>query len=251
MTSQPRTISNPTVVAIDWSGRKGGDQIHAIRAAVLRDGQIDVWADLTRDDVVSELLELREPNVVVGMDFSFGYPAWVGQSHGCRDGTELWPVIAKDGEHWLKACPAPFFGPKGTRRHAVEGLRACEQRARAKSTFQIAGAGHVGTGTIRGVPCLMRLRAGGYSVWPFDAAGLRTIVEIYPTALRPYADLTSLPRRISAAVANNDNTRDAVASALVMWEHRSEFAALPAATDEMVRLEGEIWTPGISRRSST
>jgi hypothetical protein len=244
MPERPRPFSSPTVIAIDWSGRLGIDQIHAIRAAVARDGEIEVWADLTRDDVVAALLELREQNVVVGMDFSFGYPSWVGRWHGCRDGSELWPIVAADGERWLETCPPPFFGAKGTRRpERVQILRACETRVGAKSTFQVAGSGHVGTGTIRGIPCLMRLRAAGFAVWPFDAVGSRTIVEIYPSALRRNVDLTTLPPRVKAAVANNENTRDAVASALVMWEHRDQFATLRAATDETTRLEGDIWTP--------
>jgi hypothetical protein len=28
-----------------------------------------------------------------------------------------------------------------------------------------------------------------------------------------------------------------------MWEHRSTFAALEAATDPVTRLEGEVWMP--------
>jgi hypothetical protein len=245
MPEPPRSISSPTVIAIDWSGRQGTDQIHAIRAAIVREGAaIEVWADLTRDDVVAELLTLTDPNVVVGMDFSFGYPEWVGQWHGCHDGTELWPLVATQGEQWLQTCPPPFFGAKGTRRAAqIELLRACERRVGAKSTFQLAGAGHVGTGTIRGVPCLMRLRAGGFAVWPFDTASPRTVVEIYPSALRRYADLTTLPARVKAAVANNENTRDAVVSALVMHEHRDALTTLGAATDETTRLEGDAWTP--------
>ena len=37
---------------------------------------------------------------------------------------------------------------------------------RPKSTFQIGGAGAVGTGSLRGMPHLLTLREAGCAVWP-------------------------------------------------------------------------------------
>lgn len=48
-------------------------------------------------------------------------------------------------------------------RPAVGGIRPT-------SGFQIGGAGAVGTGAVRGMPMLARLRAAGFAIWPFDAA---------------------------------------------------------------------------------
>ncbi|MFH4263722.1 hypothetical protein WAJ43_23025, partial [Acinetobacter baumannii] len=82
-----------------------------------------------------------------------------------------------------------------------------EQEAGAKPTFLLAGGGHVGTGSLRGMPFLAALRAAGYAVWPFDDAAGRTAVEIYPTALRAAAGAPELPRRVARAVANSPDTR--------------------------------------------
>lgn len=232
-----------TVIAVDWSGRAGADQVHAIRAAVVPPGgPVEVWADLRREDVVDELLAIGGP-VVVGFDFSFGFPAWVGGRHGCTSGPELWPLVARDGEDWIARCPPPFYGRAGTRAPAVPLRRVTEQEAGAKPTFLLAGGGHVGTGSLRGMPFLAALRAAGYAVWPFDDAAGRTAVEIYPTALRAAAGAPELPRRVARAVANSPDTRDAVLSAVVMARHRARLASLRAATDPVTRLEGAIWRP--------
>jgi hypothetical protein len=182
---------------------------------------------------------------VVGFDFSFGFPSWIAQCHGCSGGPDLWPIVETRADEWLEQCPPPFFGRTGTTMPRVERFRRCEARLRAKSTFQIGGAGHVGTGSLRGIPLLRVLREAGYAVWPFDDAHDRMIVEIYPTRLREIAHSVQISRRVRA-MHLNDNTRDAVASACVMWEHRESFAGLVAATDPVTHLEGEIWMPSPS-----
>jgi hypothetical protein len=236
-------MSEPSVIAIDWSGRKTVEQIHHIRTAVLDcDGVVDVWSDLTRRDVIEQLVELGG-DVVVGFDFSFGFPAWVGQMHGARDGTDLWELVGREGEQWLEEAPSPFFGPAGKKRPGVGLFRDTERRHGAKSTFQIAGAGAVGTGALRGMPLLTELRNVGYAVWPFDAPQQRTVVEIYPSTLRSRARVDALPPRVARAVRNHEDTRDAVLSALAMWDARQSFGRLEPASDEQTRLEGAIWCP--------
>ena len=230
-----------SVIAIDWSGRTGPDQVHHIRTAIATDTGLDVWADLDREAVVAELVRFASP-VVVGFDFAFGFPSWVGECHGRSHGPELWPIVEAHAEEWLSGCPPPFFGARGTTRPDVELFRRCDRRVRAKSIFQLAGAGHVGTGSLRGMPLLAQLRATGYSVWPFDPPSERTIVEIYPSRLREIGHAVSLTDRIHA-MYRNDNTRDAVESACVMWEHRDELALLTAAGDAVTRIEGDVWMP--------
>jgi hypothetical protein len=205
---------------------------------------MEVWADLTRAAVIDELLEFTSP-VVVGFDFAFGLPSWVGEWHGYSRGPDLWPLVEANADAWLKECPPPFFGAKGTTRPLLELFRACDRKLRAKSVFQIAGAGHVGTGSLRGMPLLGVLREAGYAIWPFDAPADRMIVEIYPSRLREVPHAVEYSRRIQA-MHTNDNTRDAVASACVMWEHRASFGALEAATDPVTLIEGDVWMPNPS-----
>jgi hypothetical protein len=85
------------------------------------------------------------------------------------------------------------------------------------------------------MPLLRRLHTAGVAIWPFDAAGPRTAYEIYPTALR-----REVP---DAGPFANEHERDAVCSALVLWRYREAVAALRAATDPTIRLEGDIWAP--------
>ena len=140
-------------------------------------------------------------------------------------------------------------------RRTEDQLRATRHLA-PKSCFQIAGAGQVGTGSIRGIPYLTQLHASGIAVWPFDPPTLPLVVEIYPRLLigpivkgstKERADyLTahwpdlSLSHRASAVAS--DDAFDAAVSALVMSQHLDEFNDLPRG-DQISRLEGEVWTP--------
>jgi hypothetical protein len=230
-----------SVIAVDWSG---ATRATGVWLAAIRDGDlVDDRPIATREQAIEAVLATNDP-VVAGFDFSFSYPAWVGRWHGWLHAPDGWPFVATEGESWLRESPPPFWGYAGSRRPVdVELLRNCERRARAKSTFQINGPGSVGKGSVRGMPLLSELRAAGFAVWPFEAAGERTVVEIYPAALRRVAPDLDVGDWISL------DQRDAVVSARVMWRHREAIRELAATTDPAVLLEGEIWAPGSATAS--
>jgi hypothetical protein len=57
---------------------------------------------------------------------------------------------------------------------------------------------------------------------------------------RNYPNLTETMR---AVVASSEDAFDAAVSALVMWEHATDFEQLERSTDEDVLFEGWIWSP--------
>src|SRR5688572_2860177 len=79
--------------------------------------------------------------------------------------------------------------PKKKRHTDYQPLRRTETNVnvnfggRAFSTFQIGGAGAVGTGSLRGMPFLQVLLAAGWSIWPFMTTRLPMAIEIYPRLL--------------------------------------------------------------------
>ena len=258
----------PTCIAIDWSGaaNEGGQRRHIV-AATVRDGRVlDVVTGRTRAEVAHSLHAIgipgRDAPTFVGLDFSFSVPEWFARSHGCRSIGEVWALVAEHGERWLAECAPPFWGHRLTRCSLVtdDRFRVCEQRLRAsgwqpKSVFQIAGAGAVGTGSLRGMPWLAWLRSRGFAVWPFDGIGACTALEVYPSlyakvatkdAVGRAAHLAPLPaavlgpREREMAIASDD-AFDAVVSALAMWERRNELLSLQATTDATTALEGELW----------
>jgi predicted nuclease with RNAse H fold len=122
-----------------------------------------------------------------------------------------------------------------------------------KSVFQIGGWGAVGTGSIRGMPLLLRLREAGAAIWPFDPPGWPLVLEIYPRLLtgpvvksRPAARQAYVarwyPNLAEWSIASED-AFDAAVSALVMARHADNLAALPSEPDHELRLEGRIWYP--------
>jgi hypothetical protein len=255
------------VLAVDWSGDARASH-RRIRVASAQPGRlVDVRAGLDRDGVTAHLLaRAAETPLAVGLDFSFGLPAWFAREHGCRDVAALWDLVTRDGEEWLRACRPPFWGrgprPRPPYDPARPGYRATEEAARAdgldpRSTFQIGGAGAVGTGSLRGMPHLARLRAAGFAVWPFDDAGPATVLEIYPrihtgpvvkrsaTARRAVVDADPrIPAELRDAVVDTEDAFDAALSALDMAEHQGELAALGAATPGSPEsIEGALWRP--------
>lgn len=256
------------VVAVDWSGSvsargrttwvcevRGGEPVFlrcGFTAPLLGD-LLCAWAETT-------------PDMVVGLDFAFAPPAWYMRRQGWESAHDLWRDAATHADAWLADCAPPFWGRPGRRRPADPGgphLRRTEELVppmagiRPKSVFQVAGAGAVGTGSLRGMALLHRLAARGFSIWPFDPPALPRVVEIYPRALtgpvrksdpaarRSHLDRLDWPAdpAMRTLAAATEDAFDAALSARGMWLHRGALAALGPAADAAERLEGGIWLP--------
>ena len=258
------------LLAVDWSGDRHGAR-RRIRVAEARPGRLlDVRGGLDRDGVGELLASLRdgpEP-AVVGMDFSFGLAGWFAREHGCTALPQVWRLAAADGERWLRECPPPFWGRPGTRKPAADAarplFRRTEQDARGRglrplSTFQIGGAGAVGTGSVRGMALLGAWRRAGIGVWPLDPAPSSRgvlVVEVYPRAMTgPVVKSSASARAAHVAadpripdarrddVAATEDAFDAALAALGMAEHAAELGSLPALTDPTSLVEGAMWLP--------
>jgi hypothetical protein len=139
-----------------------------------------------------------------------------------------------------------------------------------KSVFQIGGAGAVGTASLRGMPGLLRLREAGFRIWPFDAPSVEEplVVEIYTRLMTGAVTKSSesartaylkkkrrenglyagISGRVVAKAQASEDAFDALVTALVMTEHRAEFARLRRTDDEVFRMEGQTWVPGLVGR---
>lgn len=275
----PRLPVPEQVLAIDWSGALAPAvqrRSIAVSSTAVRVDTVTLRRGLLRSEVEAELATLGQSGapVVAGLDFSFSLPMHFLDEQGCASAPELWARVEAEGERWLREPGhAHFWGRrKGERQPASHrapqwlGYRACERSAALggrlpASTFQVGGAGAPGTGSLRGMPMLARLRAAGWSVWPFDPPRLPMLVEIYPRLLtgpvvksdagarerylstKGYAALAGAVR--AEAIAGED-AFDALVSALVMRRCASEFGRLCQATDRQTLLEGAIWRPGMS-----
>jgi hypothetical protein len=208
------------IVGIDWSGRidAAGQRRHIWSGVWTRQPTgrttLRLESGRTRDEIAAWLISLaaETPQMVVGIDCCFSYPAWFLAEHGCSTVFDLWRHVASGhGERWLASGtaerderfwgkphkrPAQFSGVglRSMYRHtdfdnkiaqALEGGdagRALKMRGiTPKSPFQIGGSGSVGTGSLRAMPVLLRLHDAGFRVWPFEAASASRplLVEIY------------------------------------------------------------------------
>lgn len=256
------------VVAIDWSGaRDARSQRQRIWTAVVSATAVRLFAERTRDELCACLIEeFSGTATVVGFDFAFSFPAAFFAERGYAAVSDLWTAAARDGEAWLQGCPPPFWGRPGKKcppTHGTQGFRRTDLAIsvgaiRPKSPLQIGGAGAVGTGAVRGMPVLARLRDAGFSIWPFDPPRLPLAVEIYPrlftgplvksSAAARAAHLNrpaygQLPPQVLHAATGSEDAFDALLSALALWEHRSDFRALRRSPDPIEQLEGRIWSP--------
>jgi hypothetical protein len=256
-----------SVVAVDWTGRKTGERRH-LWVAEAADGElVRLEAGRTRAQVVDELVARADerPGIVVGFDFSFSLPSWFLDERGYGSPRRLWDAAAVDGERWLSECASPFWGRPGHPRPELpEHLRRTEADVaavggiRPKSTFQIGGAGSVGTGSVRGFPALARLQDAGFAVWPFDAPAEPPVaIEIWPRTLTGAvvksdaaaraayveSNLPGLDRAFLVQTVGSEDAFDAAVSAVVMSRHEAALRALPVVDDAVFRREGYVWSP--------
>jgi hypothetical protein len=268
-------------IAVDWSGaldpgaqRRGiwvADCWFEDRNAAGESRAVELRSGESRVAVEAFLLEAaaETPELVAGLDFSFSYPAEFLEQLGCADAFEFWDRVAAEGERWLTEPHAQFWGrgkvarPEGHAAPEWLGYRRCELEAKTgnvlpRSSFQIGGAGAVGTGSLRGIPMLARLRRDGFHVWPFDRPGWPLVVEIYPRLLtgpvvksRAAArveylgrgEFAALPSSVQAAAEGSENAFDALVSAWRMREWAAGWAKLRWPQDARTGLEGAIWRP--------
>ena len=215
--------AKPTKDAIWWAVARVGSEIEVDEPEYVRTRQeaLDRLARL----IAGELDSGRR--VLVGFDFPFGYPAGVAEHlTGKASGLALWDWLAVQ----VKDAPdnannrydvasaindtypglGPFWGRPSSWLYPAIPVRAserteqnahpperriCDTRATgAKTVWQLAYAGSVGSQILLGLPALKRLVAdqriaGRAAVWPFET-GLQTpdaqvvIAEVYPSLLR-------------------------------------------------------------------
>jgi hypothetical protein len=262
----------PRIIAIDWSGAVDGSE-SKIWLAEAQGGQLTrLECGRTRDRIAQHLIDEspQTPDMVVGLDFAFGLPQWFLDERGLATGPELWDLVAEHGEGWLMQCAHPFWGRPGRGKPSLpDDLRKTDRDApatggiRPKSVFQIGGAGAVGTGSLRGMPVLKRLRDAGFAIWPFDEPRGPTVIEIYPrllTGVVKKADAASRVEYLERSypgmepsmlqrAASSEDAFDAAVSALVMEAHADELVPLPMPDDIQLRREGLIWAPRDERVS--
>lgn len=155
---------------------------------------------------VADWLETLPGRVLAGFDFSFAPPfvargAYLPGLETPDDGPGFWQhvdALSPDADYgaagFMSGAARSHFwmgaadGPKSEFLH----FRVCEQRfnagggGKASTLFDCVGAAQVAKASFAGMRVLNRLR-GDYAVWPFDAPGERTVVEIYTRAMLRHA----------------------------------------------------------------
>jgi len=254
------------VIAIDWSGegsgRRARDKIWLAEAR--GNDLVRLESGRDRREVVAHLICIAstDPDIVVGLDFAFSFPCWFIKKRGVTSIDQLWDLVSRQGEEWLRNCPEPFWGRPGKRKpNLPEHFRVTEHQAsqspqvNPKSVFQIGGAGAVGTGSIRGMPYLAKLHRAGFSIWPFHAPHTPLVVEIYPRLLTGPVNKTDPAERaaysaegwpeidkgLAPQAASSEDAFDAAISAVVMSRHLTDTSRLTPSRDDTCLMEGEIW----------
>ena len=221
-----RSPAKPTKDAIWWAGaRVDGSRVPALEPQYAR-SRHDALRCLVRL-IADELKDGRR--VLVGFDFPFGYPKGVA-AHLTRQvsasALDLWDWLAEriedapnNANNRYKVATAinkayPGYGPcwgrpaswsfptipekksarTGQERHPPERRIADQCAKGAKTVWQLAYAGSVGSQVLLGLPALKHLIedpsiAGRAAVWPL-LTGLRApavrvvIAEVYPSLLK-------------------------------------------------------------------
>ncbi len=271
------------VVAVDWSAsstpKRGADSIW-IASVGAGSGPLATTNVPTRTRAVDVLEALlgdaarRGERVLVGFDFSFGYPA--GTPWGMdeladrieddeRNRNNRFDVAAElnarvgDGAGPFWGFPASRTTPVATTKKpgdlGLPEFRSTEsvlhrRGLRPFSCWQLLGAGAVGGQSLVGIPRLVELRARlagsgvGTEIWPIDAgAGVPgaqvVVVEIWPSMI---------PTDASAGAVRDEAQVASCAHWLLGLDATGRldalFTPIGAPVDDVLRREG--WVFGVS-----
>ena len=287
--SQP-SPAKPTKDAIWWAVARTDGSVAVEKPEYTR----------TRHEAVGRLARIVADEldagrrVLVGFDFPFGYPAGVAERlTGQASGLALWDWLAEriddapdnannryDVAAAINAAYAglgPFWGrpsawdyptiPVRASARTCQGRhpperRIADHRAKgAKTVWQLAYAGSVGSQMLLGLPALKRLAAdprlaGRAAIWPFET-GLRTpdapavIAEVYPSLLRNEVRARQRDREILDRAQVRVN-----AEAFARLDARGGlaplFAGTPCLTPEERRIveSEEAWILGLGHEEA-
>ncbi len=274
------------MIAVDWSGAGTRADRKIWLAEVCEGVVIRLENGRSREAVTQELASRardavqRGERLVIGLDFSFGFPSWYVHANGWRSARQTWGAFTTSRvDSMLREPEFPFWGRGRQRTRPPElgsplmpALRATEREAsgpRAFSVFQLVGAGAVGAATLRGMETLEILAESGACIWPFteDSGGAGAVVlEIWPRVFSPHVNKSNADARLlhasglrgwtrsvnafNAQLAESDDAFDAFVSACALWDSRSRLSQLPPARDAQQRVEGCIWRPDASEVTS-
>jgi hypothetical protein len=262
-----RTAPTPHVIAVDWSGAAQGVRSKLWLAEVRESTMTRLECGRDREELTEHLIELKRvnPYFVVGLDFAFSFPQWFLETNGLTSAAQLWSLARFKVEDWLRDTPFPFWGKNHTKKPPEDKhLRWTESTVdaiggvRPKSVFQVAGAGTVGTGSLRGLPHLKQLHDEGFSIWPFDEPSWPLVVEIYPRLLEGPVKKSnaneralylegldpSIPAELVEKAIQSEDAFDAAISAMAIANEWLSLTKLTRTTDPVLQLEGLIWYPG-------
>jgi hypothetical protein len=262
-TSNATRADSPTVIAIDWSGNvnRSAARSKIWRAEAVNGELTSVTNGLDRHETTDYLIEKAKanPGLIVGLDFAFSFPQWFLDHREVATASEAWDLVVRDGEDWLADPLPPFWReakpeiPQEFRRTELESRDLTDLRP--ASVFQLVGAAQVGPGSLRGMVELVRLKAAGFSIWPFDPPQLPMVVEIWPRGLygnvvktqdearRSYLTeyWPNLSQESEDLVSKNDDSFDAAVSALFMGRNIEHLLRGGFHTGPYHRTEGRIW----------
>jgi hypothetical protein len=236
-----------------------------------------------------------DSTTLIGVDFSLGYPAGTARALGCsgQPWHAMWTLLAdsivddeRNGNNrfeFAAECnavvgdgPGPFWGCPPRRRveHCLTAIKPVRSgshppewrhveavlrrsRRRPFSSWQLLGAGAVGSQSLLGIPVLERLRRrfpDRVDIWPFttglrlppNRAGQVVVAEIWPTLVSRGA--TSASVRDARQVAD-------VATWLrgldLRGELREHFEPEVAAARRSGVVDEEGWVLGVSEQDTS
>ncbi|WP_244513598.1 precorrin-8X methylmutase [Devosia insulae] len=214
----------------------------------------------------------RGQRVIVGFDFPFGYPdRAAARISGAADWERLWSTfhervsdddrnrsnrfaVANEINRALRPDGPFYWGHPVGQTHdnlaptrfglnyeAIAERRIVEQRAKAKSVWQLNGAGSVGGQALTGIAQLQKLRRfGGFNgemaIWPFETdfdgnlSSPIIVTEIYPSIFA-FDRTLSPPDRAQV---------EAVAHGFAELDGRDQLGELLSAPADLSALEREV-----------
>jgi hypothetical protein len=276
-------------VAVDWSGAREPGRPSRIWLAEVADGTlVRLHGGWSRAEVTAELVEIVRAaahtgeRVLIGLDFSFGFPAWYLRDRGWRRADQAWQAFDPVTVDQLLAAPsAPFWGRGAVRTRPdmlveptqTPAFRETERQIAARhavrpfSIFQLVGAGSVGAASLRGMATLHALREAGATLWPFaeespDARA--TVLEVWPRLCAPAVNKSDPAARLAVLqglqerhgvtgvmhtevrrdVRASDDAFDALIAAHALWRGRNRPLTSRVPPD-VAALEGAIWEPPV------
>jgi hypothetical protein len=151
------------IMAVDWSGAKRHPERRMWLAEAAGDRLVGLTRGRTREQLTDDLISetKRDPEMIIGLDFAFSFPAWFGREQGCTSAHDVWTAARSGGRTGCAPVRRRFGGGPVAHARRMPERRGSAAPSSTRPASAVLGQKSVFTWLTPDRPCVSKAAKAG------------------------------------------------------------------------------------------